>query len=111
MDGWAAHTGGKGQRLEAYLSKYWGITMLQLPSRFSHLNSSEHCWSRSKGFGKRWIADNFWYDGSLTVDLMSLGIERITHYDLLKDMIHDGYGVEQWSIDEVVKNSTPSYYM
>jgi len=110
MDGWSAHTGAKGKALEEYLWKYLGVVLLQLPSRFSHLNSSEHVWSRAKGFSRKWVADNFWHDGGLTVDLMEAGIDRITHYDLLKDMVHDGYSVERRSVEEVKRNSAPSCY-
>jgi hypothetical protein len=39
---------------------------------------------------------------------MMEGLRNITHYDVVRDMTHDGYGVEQTTMDLVTQYSRPS---
>ena len=107
-DQWGGHTGARGRKLEEYMWKYCGVTFLFLPAHFSHLNSSEHSWGRSKNFAKHAVVSMNEYDASYVTTFMEAGLDNITHYDVLKDMVHDGYGVEAATVDAIQMFSSPS---
>jgi hypothetical protein len=108
MDGWSAHTGGRGQELQNFLIEDYGIPFVQLAARMSHLNSSEHSWRRSKSWARTVVSEHDWIEQpTMARTLIAEGLRRITHSDILADMMHDGYGVEQDTIDRVMKYGLP----
>jgi hypothetical protein len=108
MDNWSAHVGRRGQELESFLLEDYGIPMVTLASRFSHLNTSEHSWRRGKGWARTCANECDYTDPKMARDLLGFGLSRITHADVLADMLHDGYGVEQHTIDLIKKYSHSS---
>ena len=62
MDGWSAHTGGRGQESQNFLIEDYGIPFVQLAARMSHLNSSEHCWRRSKSWARTVVSEYDWIE-------------------------------------------------
>ena len=103
-DNWAPHVGRRGVKLEEYLWTYYGVILYPLPSRFSHLNSVEHCWARGKAYARAATA-YMGTDSSWTDAIFSYGLQSITHADIMADMMHDGYGIEESTMNEVKQYS------
>ena len=108
MDNWAAHTSERGQALEDMLFEDHGIVVLHPAARFSHLNWSEHSWRRSKGFARTVISHNFLSDGRMMGKLVVKGLERLTHLDIMTDMMGDGYGIHKRHQKAIFRNSYSS---
>ena len=88
---------------------YYGVCMVYLPPHRSDLNPIEHCWGRAKSYARYLVAERF-LDASDTKDVMEAALNRITHADILADMQHDGYGVEEStrvSVESFSKRSIP----
>ena len=83
--------------------------MVYLPPHRSDLNPIEHSWGRAKSYARYLVAEHF-LDASDTRDVMEAALNRITHADILADMQHDGYGVEELtrlSVESFSKRSIP----
>jgi hypothetical protein len=72
-----------------------GVTQGML---LSHLR----VWARTVVSEHDWIEQP-----TMARTLIAEGLRRITHSDILADMMHDGYGVEQDTIDRVMKYGLP----
>lgn len=108
QDGWSAHTGAAGKELNDMLFEDHGIVTLQLAARFSHLNSVEHTWRRSKGWAKNVVGDNYIQDANSAGSILAKGLERITHFDVAKDRLHDGYAISERLLFDINTYSAPS---
>lgn len=102
LDNWSGHTSADGERLRSWLRESQGIVLVYLPAKFSHLNSIEHCWRTSKSWACRATRKHPGLDPRA---YMQVGCESITHAEILRYMIHDGWGVEVATRTAVLQNS------
>ena len=102
LDNWSGHKSKIGTELRSILREY-GIAMIYLPAKFSHLNSVEHCWRTAKSYARRAHLEFPKFGAEV---LMRSGCDSITHEEILRYMIHDGYGVEDDTVCEVQGNTS-----
>lgn len=98
LDNWSAHKSKAGRELRKLLRVKYGIAMIYLPAKFSHLNPIEHCWRTSKSYARRAY---FEFPNLDTPILMKSGFKSITHEEILSYMMSDGYEVDEETVSEV----------
>lgn len=102
LDNWSGHTSSEGEALRAWLRDAHDIVLVYLPAKFSHLNSIEHCWRTSKCWARRARRG---MPGLNPKAYMQVACEGITHAEILRYMLHDGWGVELSTRKEVLDRS------
>ena len=107
LDNWGAHTSKRGEKLGNWLLRHFGVMMLFLPPRSTHLNASELSWARGKNF-VRWATGAKKVEPNDLSTMMDVGLSRVTHYDVMADMQHCGYGIEPSLLHEICAYSGPS---
>ena len=103
MDGWRAHTGDLGQKLERFMYAKYKIIFLVLAPRMSHQNPIEHVWRIAKDAARRKLQEEMAWEYYQVPELIGTALNNVNHIDILRLMIGDRYDVERGLIKHLCK--------